>query len=85
MHMMPTVRATSASLQKREPPDIVWYRCTWKITPDDQRDLAEPQFLLGNLERIRLSLELDQNGCVHTTTTGVNMSAQVGDQLDEYV
>jgi hypothetical protein len=53
---------------------------TWKITPDHERDLLEPQFLLGNLQRVRLPFQLDEYGGVHTSDDDSNHPKYIGNR-----
>lgn len=45
-----------------------------KIPPDDERDLLLSQLLHGYLQRIRLTLEVDQNRGIHTVRDTVSLA-----------
>jgi hypothetical protein len=57
-------------------------RAVGQEPPDDERDLFRREFLLSNLQRIRLALERDQHRCVHAARGAGTSVFSVGAELE---
>jgi hypothetical protein len=79
-HIPPSDLRQALSQQDAGEANATFPELTWKITPDHERDLLEPQFLLGNLQRVRLSFQLHKYGGVHTSDDDSNHPKYIGNR-----